>query len=182
MASTPPPPGMRRSMRITSGSSAAARSSASTPSAASPSTRKPAADANMPRRPSRTTGWSSTTSRETVGCPGASVMADQRYASRHRRPQSRLGLDAEGPGDAFGAGPHAVEAESARAGAGGADARVEAASVVADVEGDRVAHVGEGDADPGGARVPCGVGQRLLRDAQQGGGHLVVERFDGPGG
>src|SRR5690606_14473228 len=169
---------MRRSIRITSGSRAAARSSASTPSDASPSTRKPATDASMPRRPSRTTGWSSTTSRETAGSSGASVMADQRYASRHRRPQTGFGLDPEGPGDAFGTGPHAVQAEAAAAVAGAADPRVEAASVVADVEGDLVTHVGEGDADPGGARVPGGVGQGLLGDPQQGGRHLVVERLD----
>ena len=54
------------------------------------------------------------------------------------------------------------------AGAGGLGAEfleVEALAVVADVEGDLVLHVGEGDPDPGGPGVPGHVGQRLLRGA-----------------
>jgi hypothetical protein len=52
-------PGMRRSIRITSGRTASASRSAWEPSAASPTTEKSGSAANMPLSPSRTTGWSS---------------------------------------------------------------------------------------------------------------------------
>ena len=67
--------------------------------------------ANMPRSPSRTTGWSSTMSRVMV----RSAMAHQRYASGDGRAAARLGLDVDGPRDPFGAGPHPAEAEAAGA-------------------------------------------------------------------
>ena len=49
-------PGIRRSIRITSGSRAWANLTASAPSLASPSTSKPGSRANMLLSPSRTTG------------------------------------------------------------------------------------------------------------------------------
>lgn len=56
MAVTPSILGIRRSMRMTSGSSARASSTAWAPSPASASTSKPGSPVNMPRRPSRTMG------------------------------------------------------------------------------------------------------------------------------
>ncbi|MDQ0771710.1 hypothetical protein QF026_000176 [Streptomyces aurantiacus] len=64
MAVTPSVLGIRRSMRITSGRRRSPAETASAPSAASPTTSKRGSAPNMPRSPSRTTGWSSTISSE----------------------------------------------------------------------------------------------------------------------
>lgn len=120
MAATPPPPAIRRSIRTTSGSSRATRSTPATPSGASPRTRNPGSESNMPRRPSRTTGWSSTTtsvmtraeSSAMAGQPyWSSAVPDQGHPGADRRTAPRFRLHLDGARDAFGAGPHAAEPE-----------------------------------------------------------------------
>ena len=61
VASMPSMPGIRTSMKTTSGDSSRARSTASSPLAASPTTTTTSSESSSAvRRPSRVTGWSST--------------------------------------------------------------------------------------------------------------------------
>src|SRR5690606_28152835 len=71
-------------------------------------------------------------------------------------------LDLEGAADAAQALPHAAETESAVV--RGADA----GAVVADVEQDDGAGVGEGEVGAGGAGVPGDVGEGFLGDPEEG--------------
>lgn len=89
MAATPSPPGIRKSIRITSNSRALARATASGPDPASPVTSISGSAASMPRSPDRTTGWSSasmTRMRVPADSLASSLMLAPRRGRRFPRP------------------------------------------------------------------------------------------------
>src|SRR5690606_15732455 len=174
MAATPSMTGIRRSMRMTSGFSARASSTARAPSPASPSTSKPGSPANMPRMPSRTMGWSSAMSSR-IG----SVTGHRRDARGDRGAAAGLRLDLQGAGQAADAPAHRGQAETA---AVPYPFHVEARAVVAHVQRHHVLHVGKRQPDPGGAGVLGRVGEGLLGGAEQGLLHLGVQGADRAGG
>jgi len=69
VAATPSPPGIRRSIRMTSYAPARACATASGPEAASPATSMPGSAASIPRSPALTTGWSSASSTRIIRAP-----------------------------------------------------------------------------------------------------------------
>src|SRR5690606_26551344 len=176
IADTPSIPGIRRSMRTTSGSSAAALSTASLPSAASPTTSKASSLANIPRKPSRTTGWSSTRSRR-IGASGISHHPHDRQGHRDGGPSAGGGLHLEASVELFDACLHRPQPVAAVLRC----VRREPPTVVADVDGDDVPDVREGDPHPGSLGVLGDVGERLLHRPQERDFDLGMEVHRVPG-
>ena len=73
VASRPSMPGIRTSIKTTSGCSSAACASAAAPSAASPATAIPSALSRITQNPARTSSWSSTTSTRIAGLGAAFI-------------------------------------------------------------------------------------------------------------
>ena len=111
---------------------------------------------------------------------GRGLPQDGGHPRRDRRPAAGFRLDLQVPGEPLDPLPHRGQPEAAAGRARAGDA--ETGTVVADVQRHHVVHVGQGDPGARRARVLGHVGQRLLRDAQQGHLDLRVQRLRGAGG
>src|SRR5262249_29934903 len=152
--------GSSRSSRMTSGEFAAAARSASSPVPASPTT-STAAPSSMPRRPSRTIGWSSTIrTRAGSGCWSDEAIAQGELCVDVRAAALRL-LDKAGAAEESGGTPYAGQAQPP-----GALGGREAHAVVPHVEMDAIGVSREDDFDAGGTGVLAGVGERLLQNSE----------------
>src|SRR3954471_12733653 len=161
IAPTPSRLGITRSIRITSGRRRSASLTACSPSSASPTTSSPSWRSRNVRSPSRTTAWSSTSSTRIE--PSGNV-----HLQAHGGALARLRVDLQPRTDPLGPLLHRGEPEAARAQLG--VRRIEADAVVADLELKLALRRPEPHAHLLCLRVPHGVLQRLLRDAE----HLVV--------
>src|SRR5262245_21499919 len=161
----PSVPGIRRSNSTTSGRYASAIETAASPSPASPTSSNSGSASNMPRSPSRTTGWSSTISRR-IGPDPSPIRGStwRRDRDRDGRAGARFGLDLHRARKLLDALTHPDQAEAAPVAVGGGR---EPGPVVADVQGDRVVHERQRDARVGRAGMLGDVAQPLLGGTQQ---------------
>src|SRR5262245_34114957 len=170
---SPSASGSSRSSRTRSRASSPARSRASAPDAASPATSIPSAP-SMLLSPSRTMGWSSTTRART----GPSGTVRHGLGAAHGQFHRHAGAPAASAGDRAGAPEqprtlaHAGQTEAARG--AGRLAGQEPHPVVPHLHAQPFFVKTQLDLHRGAARMPRGVGQRLLDDPEYG-------RLDGRG-
>src|SRR6202012_4305045 len=160
VAVTPSPFGMRRSISTTSGRYRATTATASPPEPASATTSMPGSAASMPRRPSRTTGWSSASTTRIARPPPPSLVT--RNLRPYAGPRAGRAGDLDPPVHLPQPLPHPAQPIPTRA---PIDRKPPA--VVADLQRHDGAGVAQADLDGPGGGVLAHVGQRLLSHPQQ---------------